>query len=118
RKEVEGALPRADALEATVAERYSSAVERVRQRQEERRAAAERTLRQQVQRIEQLIDRAQKRATVEDLTLREADRLMRDLRSSVDALPPGLTDERERQGLAHRRRSGATGVEPPVPALR
>ena len=54
----------------------------MRQRQEERRAAAERPLRQQLQRVEQLIDRANKRATAEDLTLREADRLSRDLRSA------------------------------------
>ena len=66
-----------------------AAVERVHQRQEERRAAAERTVRQQLQRIEQLIDRAAKRAAAEDLTLREADRLMRDLRSGDGRDPAG-----------------------------
>ena len=117
-KEWEALYPRADALDATVAERYSAAVERVRQRQEERRAAAERTLRQQVQRIEQLIDRAHKRATVEDLTLREADRLMRDLRSSVDALPAGITDERERHALADRLRQAQSALNPRLHDLR
>jgi hypothetical protein len=38
---------------------------------EERQAAAERTRRQQLQRVEQLIERAQKRCAAEDLTLRE-----------------------------------------------
>ena len=47
-------------------------------REDERRAAAERTLKQQVQRVEQLIERATKRAAAEDLTLREADRIARD----------------------------------------
>ena len=53
------------------------------QRDEERHAAEERTQRQQLQRVEQLIERAQKRSAAEDLTLREADRLARDLRSAA-----------------------------------
>ncbi len=116
--EWEALHPRAEAVDAAVAERYSTAVERMRQRQDERRAAAERTLRQQVQRIEQLMDRAHKRATVEDLTLREADRLMRDLRSAADALPPGITDERERHALADRLRQAQSALHPRLHDLR
>ena len=80
---------RSDALDPAIAERYAAADARVRLRAEERRAAAERTLRQQVQRIEQLIERATKRAAAEDLTLREADRIARDLRTAIET-PPQL----------------------------
>src|SRR6185503_15585949 len=76
-----------DGLDPAVAERYAAAEARVRLRAEERRAAAERALRQQVQRVDQLIERATIRATAEDLTLREADRLVRDLRTALDTLP-------------------------------
>ena len=46
-----------DGLDETVAARFAEAAARVRQREDEKRAAAERTLKQQVQRVEQL-DRA------------------------------------------------------------
>jgi hypothetical protein len=117
-KEWEALSPGAEDLDPAVSGRYGAAVERVRQRQEERQAAAERTLRQQVQRIEQLIDRAHKRAAVEDLTLREADRLMRDLRSSFDSIPPGITDERERHALAERLRQAQSALNPRLHDLR
>ena len=117
-KEWDGLYPRADGLDAAVSERYATAVERVRRRQEEQRAATERTLRQQIQRIEQLIERANKRATVEDLTLREADRLMRDLRTSGDAIPAGITDERERHAIAERLRQAQSVLNPRLHDLR
>ena len=69
-----GLVPRADNLDATVSERFAVAHGRVLQREEERRAAAERSMRQQVRRVEQLIERVLARAAAEDLTLREADR--------------------------------------------
>ena len=61
-------------IDEAVAQRFAGAEATVRQRAEERRAAAERRCEQQVQRLDQLIERANKRASAEDLTLREADR--------------------------------------------
>ena len=46
-----------------------------------------RTCRQHVARLEQLIDRVQKRVGAEDITLREADKMARDLRSAIEAPP-------------------------------
>ena len=77
---------------------------------------SERTLRQQLQRVEQLIERAQKRSTAEDLTLREADRLSRDLRSVADA-PPAV-DKRTAGGLLERLKAAAAVVTPSVHELR
>jgi hypothetical protein len=117
-KEWDSLYPRADGLDTAVSERYAAAVECVRRRREEQRAAADRTLRQQIQRIEQLIERANKRATAEDLTLREADRLMRDLRNSGDAIPAGIADERERHALAERLRQAQSVLSPRLHDLR
>ncbi len=112
---------RADGLDAAIAERYSAAAAVVKRREDERKAAAERAARQQVQRIEQLIDRAGKRTAAEDLTLREADRLTRELRSTSDTLSSnasGIKDDRERQALLERVRQAQTALTPRLHDLR
>ena len=109
---------RADGVEPAISDRFTRATERVHQRAEERRAAAERALRQQVQRVEQLIDRATKRAAAEDLTLREADRLARDLRSTIDAPPAAIQDDRERHALIERLRHAQSALAPRLHDLR
>ena len=109
---------RGDGLDSAIADRFRSAVERVNRRQEERRAAAERAARQQLQRVEQLMDRAHKRAATEDLTLREADRLARELRAAIDAPPAVVTDDRERHALIERLRHAQSALLPRLHDLR
>ena len=109
---------RADGAEASSAEKYRAAAARVEERRADRRAAAERSARQQLQRIEALIDRAHKRAAADDVTLREAERLARDLRSALDALPSSIADERERHALAERLRQAQAAISPRVHDLR
>ena len=117
-QEWETLSPRSDGLDAGVAQRFRGAVDRVQRRQEERRAAAERAARQQLQRVEQLIERAQKRAAAEDLTMREGDRLARDLRSAIDAPPAVITDDRERHALIERLRQAQSTLLPRLHDLR
>jgi len=105
-----------DDLDETVVQRFAAADERRRGREEERRAAEERTLRQQVQRVEQLMDRATKRATAEDLTLREADRIARDLRNSIEA--PPRVPQREQQVLVERLKTAQAVIGPRLHELR
>ena len=107
---------RADQVDPVVSERHAAADARIRLRTEERRAAAERALRQQVQRAEQLLERATFRATAEDLTLREADRLARDLRSALEA-PPALP-EREQHALVERMKAAHAAIAPKLHELR
>ena len=109
-------LLRSDDLDAAVREQFEQAQGRVRQKDEERQAAAERARRQQLQRVEQLIERAQKRSSAEDLTLREADRLSRDLRSVIEAPPE--TERDVQQALIERVRAAAAVVAPRVHDLR
>ena len=107
---------RSEGLDETVSQRFEGAVSRVRQRDEEKQAAAERTQRQQVQRIEQLIERAQKRSAAEDLTLREADRLARDVRSAIEA--PLDVDRAQQHALLERLKAAAALIAPRLHDLR
>jgi uncharacterized protein DUF349 len=111
-----GLAARADGTDAAVLQRFADAQARVRQRDEERKADAEKTLRQAVARAEQLVDRAQKRAAAEDLTLREADRLARDLRAALDQPPP--LPEREKHALVERLKAAQSAVTPKLHELR
>ena len=85
---------------------------KVAQRAAERQARPRSALvRQQVQRVEQLVERAQARAAAEDLTVREADRLTRDLRAAHRRARRALP-ERERHALVERLKAalGAVGA--------
>ncbi len=106
----------ADDLDPAVREQFAAADARVRLRAEERRAAAERTLKQQIQRLEQIIDRANSRAAAEDLTLREADRIVRELRSALDA--PPAQPERDQHTLLERLRAAQAAISPKLHELR
>ncbi len=99
-----------------VVQRFTEAQTRVHAHEEERRVAAEKTLRQQLQRIDQLVERAHKRAGAEDLTLREADRLARDIRAALDAPPP--LPEREQHALVDRLKGAQAAVAPRLHELR
>jgi hypothetical protein len=115
-------IGQADGLDAAIAQRFADAEGKVAQRAAERQAAEERAVRQHVQRIEQLIERAQARAAAEDFTLREADRVTRDLRAAIDASSaasgiPGISD-RERHALLERVKAALAIVTPRLQDLR
>ena len=90
-------------------QRYTAAETAIRERAEAKKAAAEKALRQQVQRIDQLIERAHKRAEADDLTLKEADKAARDLRTAIEtpldaAAPRARVSRRAAEGGARRAR--------------
>lgn len=105
-----------DDLDTGVVERFAAAEATIRGRDEERRAAFERALKQQVQRLEQLIERAEKRAAAEDLTLREADRIARDLRNAIEA--PADLPKAEQQAMLDRLRQAQALIGPKLHELR
>ena len=115
-------LALAETAEPAVAQRFADAEARVAQRASERQAAEERAVRQQVQRLQQLIERAEGRVAAEDLTIREADRLSRDLRNAIDA-PASSPDapaipERERHELIEKLKAALALVTPRLHDLR
>jgi hypothetical protein len=106
----------ADEVDDASAARFAAAEERMRARADERRAADERALKQQLQRMEQLMERATKRAAAEDLTLREADRIGRDLRNAIEA--PPIMPIRDQHALVERLRQAQAAIGPKLHELR
>ena len=104
-------------LDESVAQRFIDAEAKVKLRSEEKHAAAERMRKQQMQRVDQLVDRATKRATAEDLTLREADRIVRDLRNTIEA-PPLDVPRAEQPALLERLRTALQAISPRMHELR
>ena len=107
---------RTEGLDESVAARFAEAETKVRERADARRAAEEKAVRQQVLRVEQLIDRVQKRAAAEDLTLKEADKAARDLRSAIEA--PIAVPPAERDALTERVKAALAGLGPRLHELR
>lgn len=103
-------------VDEAVAQRFANAETAIQQRTEARRAGAEKVLRQQVQRLEQLIDRAQKRAAAEDLSLKEADKAARDLRAAIEA--PPVVPPAEREALVERLKAALATLAPKLHELR
>jgi hypothetical protein len=107
---------RTDGLDETVSARFAAAEMKIRERNDARRAAEEKAVRQQVLRVEQLIDRVQKRAAAEDLTLKEADKAARDLRSAIEA--PLAVPPAERDALTDRVKAALAVLGPRLHELR
>ena len=105
-----------DEVDEAAAQRFAAAEARMDARAAERRAADERALKQQLQRLEQLMERAQKRATAEDLTLREADRIARDLRNAIEA--PPVMPVKDQQAIVERLRTAQAVINPRLHELR
>jgi hypothetical protein len=105
-----------EGLDEAVAARFADADGKVRARAEEKRAAREKAVRQQVQRVEQLIERVQKRAAAEDLTLKEADKAARDLRGAIEA--PIAVPPAERDALTERVKAALAVLGPRLHELR
>jgi len=105
-----------EGLDEAVQQRYAAAETAIRERADARRAAAEKTIRQQVQRIDQLIERAHKRAEAEDLTLKEADKAARDLRTAIET--PLTLPHHEREYLVERLKAALAALAPKLHELR
>ena len=109
-------IERSDGLDEAVVARFNEAEARVARRAEEKRAAAERAVRQRVQRVEQLLERVTTRAAAEDLTMREADRAVRDIKSALESPPP--VPSREQHALAERLKAALALMAPRLHDLR
>jgi hypothetical protein len=105
-----------ESLDEAVQQRYAAAETTIRERAEAKRLAAEKSLRQQVQRIDQLIERVHKRAEAEDLTLKEADKAARDLRAAIET--PLTVPHHEREYLVERLKAALAALAPRLHELR
>jgi len=109
-------LGQADGVDPAITDRFGAADAKVKAKVEEARASRERAIKQQLQRTEQLLERVSKRATAEDLTLREAERASRDLRGAIDSPPP--IGSREQHALLERLKEALAAISPRLHELR
>ena len=109
-------LEKTEGIDEAVQQRYAAAETAIRERAEAKKAAAEKAIRQQVQRIDQLIERAHKRAEAEDLTLKEADKAARDLRTAIET--PLTLPHHEREYLVERLKAALAALAPKLHELR
>ena len=107
---------KSESLDDAVQQRYVAAETAIRERAEAKRAAAEKALRQQVQRVDQLIERVHRRAEAEDLTLKEADKAARDLRAAIET--PLAVPHHEREYLVERLKAALGALAPKLHELR
>ncbi len=107
---------KSEGLEEAVDQRYAAADTTIRERAEARKAAAEKALRQQVARVDQLIERVHKRAEAEDLTLKEAEKAAKDLRAAIET--PLNVPHNEREYLVERLKSALGVLAPKLHELR
>ena len=105
-----------EGLDEAIQQRYTAAETAIRERAEAKRAAAEKALRQQVQRIDQLIERVHTRAEADDLTLKEADKAARDLRTAIET--PLTLPHHEREYLVERLKAALAALAPKLHELR
>ena len=107
---------KSEGLDEAVGQRFAAAETAVHERQEAKKAAAEKALRQQAQRIDQLIERVHRRAEAEDLTLKEAEKAARDLRGAIDT--PLTLPHNEREYLVERLKAALAALAPKLHELR
>ena len=115
-REWRGLLEKTEGLDEAILQRYTAAETAIRERAEAKKAAAEKAIRQQVQRIDQLIERAHKRAEADDLTLKEADKAARDLRTAIET--PLTLPHHEREYLVERLKAALAVLGPKLHELR
>jgi hypothetical protein len=112
--------PHLDALGeagAAIRERYATARDRVTAREAERHAAETKALGDNLRRLERLAERIEKRAPATDLTLREAERAMKELRALIDE-PGPLPGKQERDVIVERLRQAQAALAPRARELR
>jgi hypothetical protein len=115
-KEWRSLRDKSEDLDEAIQQRFTAAETTVRERAEAKKAAAEKALRQQVQRIDQLIERVHTRAEADDLTLKEADKAARDLRAAIET--PLTLPHHEREYLVERLKAALAALAPKLHELR
>ena len=107
---------KSEGLDAAIEPRYAAAETTIHERAEAKKAAVEKALRQQVARVDQLIERVHKRAEAEDLTLKEAEKAAKDLRAAIET--PLSVPHHEREYLVERLKAALSVLAPKLHELR
>jgi hypothetical protein len=102
---------------AALEDRYRQASAQIEQRIAQKRQAEEKAQRDTLRRLERLAERLEKRAAAEDLSLKEAERGVKELRDAIDN-PGQLPSREERERVLERLRAALTTLIPRARDLR
>ena len=103
--------------DAAVQDRYRQASAQIEQRLADKRQSEEKTQRDALRRLERLAERLEKRATADDLSLKEAERGVKELRDAIDN-PGTLPTRDDRDRVLERLRAAQTALVPRARDLR
>jgi hypothetical protein len=103
--------------DAALQDRYRQASAHIEQRFAEKRQAEDKVQRDALRRLERLAERLEKRATAEDLSLKEAERGVKELRDAIDN-PGSLPSREERDRVLEHLRAVQTSLIPRARDLR
>jgi Domain of Unknown Function (DUF349) len=112
-----GSLGPAGADEAIVLARYTEADAAFAARDSAAHEADQRTRREALTRIHQLLGRIEPLAARTDLTLKAGERALRDVRAALGSLPP-LPSKRDHEDILKRLKAAQTAFTPKVQELR
>jgi hypothetical protein len=103
--------------DAPLQDRYRQAAAHLEQRLNERKQGDEKSQRDTLRRLERLAERLEKRATAEDLSLKEAERGVKELRDALDD-PGALPSREDRDRVLERLRAAHAALAPRARELR
>lgn len=98
-------------------ERHQQAAAQIEQRLSAKREAEEKAHRDTLRRLERLAERLEKRATAEDLSLKEAERGVKELREAIDN-PGTLPSREDRERVLERLKAAQSALVPRARELR
>jgi hypothetical protein len=104
-------------IDAEVAARYAAADAAFAARETAAHDQAQRARREALTRMQQLASRAEALAAREDLTLKAGDRVLRDMRAALAAVPP-LPSRQDFEEITRRLKAAQTALTPKVQELR
>jgi hypothetical protein len=104
-------------IDSAIAARYAEATARLTARESTIQEQDQRARREALTRLQQLALRVEGLAAREDLTLKAGDRALRDLRSSLGAIPP-LPSRKDYEEIVKRLKAAQSALTPKVQELR
>ncbi len=109
--------PNTGADDAALQERYRQAAAHLERRLASKREGEEKTQRDTLRRLERLAERLEKRAAAEDLSLKEAERGVKELRDAIEN-PGSLPSREDRDRVVERLRAAQSALVPKARELR
>jgi hypothetical protein len=104
-------------IDPALVERFGSATEQLESRENEHRESRLRSQQDNLQRLQAAVQQLETRAAAENLTLKDAERILKDTKLAVGTMGP-LPNKQDREDLTVRLQAVRTAVTPRIKELR